>query len=227
LTAVERPLGVGEVLAETVRLYGDRVWAAFGLGGIVALSFVLAAVVRNDVAGTAIIAVAFTAAYAAAARLVRGDGFGEAWSHAGASAPVLAVLGFVVCVPLALGIFDPVLLLFSAFWVAFAGFAVPVAMLERAEAGEGWLGRLAHSMSRSLVLARTHYIHATGVVAALLVIYSFVGRLLAAALVGFGESGAFGAFLLVQIVLAPFLFLGLVVLYFEQRARAVSSPGRT
>ncbi len=57
-------------------------------------------------------------------------------------------------------------------------------------------------------------------------IYVFFGQLLVALLRGFADNGGLAATALVQIVLAPFFFLGLSVLYFEQKARAVSSPGR-
>ena len=57
-------------------------------------------------------------------------------------------------------------------------------------------------------------------------IYVFFGQLLVALLQGFADNGGLAATTLVQIVLAPFFFLGLSVLYFEQKARAVSSPGR-
>ncbi len=56
-----------------------------------------------------------------------------------------------------------------------------------------------------------------------MLVYVLVGTILTTALVGFAESGAIAAMALVQAVLAPFFFIGLSVLYFEQRARAVSS----
>jgi hypothetical protein len=224
VATIERPLALGEVLAETVRFYGERFWAAVGLGAVVVGGFLLLVLVRSDVPGIAILAVAFTAVYAAAARLVGGDGFTEAWAQTALRAPVLVVLSAVVSVPLALGVFgDPILILFSAFWLAFSGFAIPVAVLERSTAGDGWLQRLGHAMSRSLELARVNYVHAAGVVATLLIVYHLLGQLLAASLSGFAENAGLGAFLLTQLVLAPFFFLGLAVLYFEQNARAVSS----
>ncbi len=223
MTRIDKPLALGEVIAETIRIYGERIWAAFGLGAVVAGSFVVAALVRHDAAGVAVMTLAFAAAYAAGSRLVGGDRFGDAWTHTLAQAPVLLVLAVIVAVPLALGIFDPVLAFFSAFWTAFAGFAVPVAMLEEPETGPRWHQRLAHGMARSLTLARAGYLHAVGVVATLLIVYNLGGRFIAAALSAFADQTGFIAFLVVQVVLAPFFFLGLGVLYFEQRARAVSS----
>ena len=221
---VDRPLAVGEVLAETIRIYGERFWAAIGLGAVVAGAFLLAVLVRQDAIGIAILALAFTGVYAAAARVVGGDGFRQAWAQTSLRLPVLVVLSVVVSVPLAFGVLgDPLFVLFAAFWIAFAGFAVPVTMHERSSGDDRWLQRLGHAMSRSVELARSHYVHAAGVVAALLVVYHLVGLLLAATLAGFAENAGLGAFLLTQLVLAPFFFLGLAVLYFEQKARAVSS----
>ncbi|HEX2110509.1 MAG TPA: hypothetical protein VHF67_03050 [Gaiellaceae bacterium] len=224
MAAPATPLPLGEVLAETVRFYGERFWAAAGLGAVVVGAFALVVLVGGGVQGIAILAVTFTAVYAASARLVGGDAFGDAWAQTAGRVPVLLVLAVVVCVPLALGMSgDPILILFSAFWLAFAGFAVPVAVLEQSEAGQSWLQRLGHAMSRSLELARASYVHAAGVVAALLVIYHLLGLVLAQALSGFAENVGLGGFLLTQLVLAPFFFLGLAVLYFEQNARALSS----
>ena len=85
--------------------------------------------------------------------------------------------------------------------------------------------RIAYSLLRSIRLARAEYLHALGVIAALLMIYLLIGIVLGVALVGFAENGEVIAAALVQVVLAPFFFLGLSILYFEQRARpAVSSP---
>jgi hypothetical protein len=56
------------------------------------------------------------------------------------------------------------------------------------------------------------------------ILYVLVGTLLVQALLGFAENGELASVLLAQVVLAPFFFIGLSVLYFEQTARALSSP---
>jgi hypothetical protein len=117
------------------------------------------------------------------------------------------------------------LLVVGALWIALMGFAIPVAMLERDPEVKNTFDRIAYSLLRSIRLARAEYLHALGVIAALLIIYLLLGIVLAQALVGFAENGEVIAAAIVQVVLAPFFFLGLSVLYFEQRARAaVSSP---
>src|SRR5918992_969477 len=141
MTTIDRPLGLGEVLAETVELYGRRIWALVGTGAVLAASIVAASVVPVGI-DLVLVALGLVGCYAAAARIAAGDSFAEAWSQVIVRLPVLLLLG----------------------------------------------------------------------------------RVLGAALVGFAENGGFVAFLIVQALLGPFFFLGLSVLYFEQTARALSSP---
>jgi hypothetical protein len=142
--------------------------------------------------------------------------------------PVLAVLMFIVAVPFAIAVGYLLLLIFAVAWLAFAGFSIPVAMLERDPEAESWYGRLSYALFRSVRLARAEYLHAAGIAAALVLLYLLVGNVIVAALIGFAESGDVAAVALVQVVMGPFFFLGLSVLYFEQRARAaVSSPRET
>jgi hypothetical protein len=223
VTLVDRPLALGELFAQTMELYGRRIWAALGIGACLAgmIALARAAPVGADLA---VVSLALTGCYAAAARLASGDRFGEAWAQVALRSPVLLVLTIVVSVPLALALTDYLLLILVVAWLALVGFSIPVAMLERDPESTSWFGRLGYALFRSVSLARVEYLHALGVAAALALVYVLFGRILAQALIGFAETGGFAAFLVVQVVLAPFFFLGLAVLYFEQRARAVSSP---
>jgi hypothetical protein len=220
----DRPLTLGELLSEAVRLYSVHPGAALGLGLVEGGAFLLARL-TPDLFDVLIIALAFTGIYGAAARLVHGDTFAEAWAQVFVRAPTLLVLTFVVAVPVVIAIPFLFLLVVGALWIALMGFAIPVAMLERDPEVKNSFDRIAYSLLRSIRLARVEYLHALGVIAALLVIYLLLGIVLAQALVGFAENGEVIAAAIVQVVLAPFFFLGLSVLYFEQRARAVvSSP---
>ena len=220
----ERPLPLGELLAETVRIYGERPLAALGLGAVEAGAFLFARALP-DLLGVVLLAVAFTATFGAAARLVSGDAFGEAWAQVGVRLPVLLVLTVVVAVPFAIAVGYLFLLLLAVLWIALAGFSIPVAMLERDVTATSVFDRIAFALYRSLRLARAEYLHAAGVAAALVILYLLLGNLIGAALVGFADNGRLVAGALVQLVLAPLFFLGLSVLYYEQRARtAVSSP---
>ncbi|MDQ3889759.1 MAG: hypothetical protein M3312_04305 [Actinomycetota bacterium] len=222
MTPIDRPLALGELLARTAEIYGRRIWAALALGSFLA-AMILGASAAPEWAGLTVVAFGFTACYAVSARLIAGDAFGEAFAQAAFRFPVLVVLTIVVSVPLALALANVLMLLFVVAWIALTGFSIPVAMLERNPDSQGFFAPMGHAMTRAIALARVEYLHAAGVVASLAVIYVFIGNVLASALVGFAEAGSFGAFLLVQMVLAPFFFLGLGVLYFEQKARALSS----
>lgn len=218
----DRPLRLGELLAETVRIYGERPPAALGLGAVEAAAF-LVADAAPALLGVLLLALAFTATFAAAARIVSGDSFAEAWAQVGVRAPVLLVLTFVVAVPFAIAVGYLFLLVLAVLWIALAGFAVPVTMLERDASVQGFFDRLAYALYRSIRLARAEYLHAAGVAAALVLLYLLLGNVIGAALVGFADNGRLAAGALVQLVLAPLFFLGLAVLYYEQRARAAVS----
>lgn len=224
MTPPDRPLQLGELLSETVRIYTQRPWAALGIGLVEGGAYLLAAL-TPDLLDVLVIALAFTAIFGAAARLVSGDSFAEAWAQVGVRAPVLVVLTFVVAVPTVISLTYLFLFVVAALWVALMGFSIPVAMLERDPDVTNAFDRIAFSLLRSLRLARAEYLHALGVVAALIIVYLVLGIGLAVGLVGFADNGRVIAAALVQVVLAPFFFIGLSVLYYEQRARAaVSSP---
>jgi hypothetical protein len=217
---IDRPLGLGELLAETVRLYGERAAAALGVGAVLAAAIAVA-FSAHPLVDLVLLSLAFTACYAAAARLAAGDAFAEAWAQVVVRAPVLLPLTLVVPVPSAialryLGLFG--LVPFAA-WIGLVGFSIPIAMLERAD--------LRRALTGSLSLARNEYLHAVGVAAALVIANLLVAIVLAGLLASFADNGGIAATALAQLVLAPFFFLGLSVLYFEQRARAVSSRGRS
>jgi hypothetical protein len=224
VTPPERPLTLSEVLSETVTIYTRRPWAAIGLGLVVGGSRLLTEL-TPDLLDILLVALALTAVFAATARLVAGDTFVEAWAQVALRSPVLLVLTFVVTVPALIAIPIFYLFIIGALWVALMGFSIPVTMLERDPDVTNAFDRIAYALLRSIRLARAEYLHALGVIAALLMIYLVFAFALGAALIGFADNGVLVAALLVRVVLAPFFFIGLAVLYYEQRARAaVSSP---
>jgi hypothetical protein len=222
VTPPDRPLALSELISETVRIYTVRPWAAIGLGLVEGGAFLLTRA-TPDLLDVLVVALAFTGIFGAAARLVWGDSFAEAWAQVGVRAPALVVLTFVVAVPAVIALQYLFLLVIGALWIALVGFSIPVAVLERDPDVRNAFDRIAFSLLRSMRLAKAEYLHALGVVAALLIIYILVGVVLGGALLGFADNGEVAAAALVQVVLAPFFFLGLAVLYFEQRARAAVS----
>jgi hypothetical protein len=222
MTTVDRPLGLGEILAETVRLYGERFWAALALG-VVYTAAIAGAAVIHEALYYVVAAFMVATAYAGAARLAAGDSFGEAWAQVVVRLPVMLVLALVVGLPFVLAGSYLVFLLVAAAWIGLIGFAVPVAVLEREHEKPGFAARIAYALERAVTLARTEPLHATGVAAALVFLNYLLGIILGGALAGYGENSRTVAGLLAQLVLAPFFFFGLSILYFEQKARAVSS----
>lgn len=221
---IEQPLSVGEVLAETTRLYGDRIRAVLAIGVFMMGAYVLATQI-NRLVGIVVLLLAQTAALAVTVRIVAGDDLDEAAAQAVLRAPVLVVLAFVVFLPfVVIGQFL-LLLLFAAAWLGLAVFAIPVAMLESHEGSS--FARLSRPLQRTIELARVEYVHAVGVVAVMVIAYLLFGLALERLLVGFAGVSALSARALVQLVLAPFFFLGLAVLYFDQNARALSSRGKS
>jgi hypothetical protein len=221
---LDRPLRLGELIAASVRIYSNRGLPFLAVGLIQAGAF-LATVALPFALDLVVLSVAFVVAFAVTVRLVVGDSFESALRRTGAAVPELLVLALLVGVPFYLGSGFLLLLILSVGWLGLTAFAIPVLMLE--ETGEpSRVGRAAFALRRTLTLARVDYLHAVGVTAALVVIYILIGVVIALALFGFADNGRVAALSLVQIVLAPFFFIGLSVLYFEQRARSLESASR-
>ena len=219
---INRPLGLSELLAETVRLYGHRFGAAIGLGLPTGGAF-LASLVLPLALDIVVVGIAFTASYAAAARLTAGDPFWEAWAQVGLRLPILVVLMVVVAIPVAVALTQLFLLVPAVAWLGLTGFSIPVTMLERDPEEGNWFQRVGFTLSRALSLARAEPLHAIGIAAALVIVDVVLGIVLTGALVGFADHGRTIAAAIAQVILAPLFFLGLSVLYFEQKVRALSS----
>jgi len=220
---IDRPLGLTELLAETVRLYGQRVWAMVGIGLVLVGTLLAASLIGHLLVLVAIVSPTFTACYAVATRIALGDPAGEAWAQVGVRLPALLVLSVIVSVPFVLGIVDVVVLIFSVAWFAFVGLSVPIAMAEQPPGGSSWYMLVGYSITRASDLARKEYLHVLGICAALTLIYAILGPFLALLLTGFADNGSLAASLIASGVIGPFFFLGLSLLYFEQKARALSS----
>ena len=220
----ERPLKLGELLAETVSIYGSRIRAAIGLGLVYAGGLLLAGIVHVAVYYI-VTAIMFTMASGVAVRLVAGDSFGEACAQAAVRSPALLVIAVVSAVPFAAALSQLYLVLIAVGWLALTGFAIPVAVVEQPP-DDRFVHRVGFALRRSLDLAKAEYLHAVGVVAALVMGVFVVGVVLFGSLRGFGGNGDLAAGAITQVVLAPFFFLGLSVLYFDQRGRALNPRAR-
>ena len=199
---------VGQLVAETIRLYGRRFWAALPLGLSVAVLNQLRDLDPRWLVLVALVgAVALTTSYvgataiAADVRLTR------------RSVATALAAGFVAFLPLALllGTFN----LLGVAWVAFIGLSVPVALIE--------LAGLRPALRRGMRLARVDYVHALGSLAALAIVYFLTSVMLGVLLRSQGDQTERIALFLADLVLAPLLFLGAALLYYDQAARLDSA----
>ena len=199
---------VGQLVAETIRLYGRRPIPALAIGlGPAALAVALA-----ETDGTARVVVALVAgplllsACLAAATLV---------AHGGDARrlPIAIAAGIPAFLPLAVSrlyVFAGIYLVVLA-WLALVGLAVPAALVE----GRGLLSALA----RGVRLARADYVHALGSLATLAIVIFLTGLVLFLLLAGVGAEALPIAAFLSLVVLSPIFFLGTAMLYLDQAAR--------
>jgi hypothetical protein len=197
---------VGQLVADTVRLYGDRFWRALPLG----LSVAAVDQAFNGLSRGAWVlmlvtvgALLMTASYEAACLLaLRKRTDARTWGRA-------LVAGWLAFFPV------PALLLIfvlpAVAWLALVGLVVPVVLAEE-------LG-LRAAFRRAIELARADYIHAAGSLATLVIVYFLTRTMLVLLLRGTGDQTERIAVFLGDVVLAPMLFLGGALLYFDQVAR--------
>ena len=196
---------VGQLVAESIRLYGQHFSRALSLGIVVGVINQLT--VGIDRAAVAVILIGaapvFATAYAYATVLVTGRRAPlRSWL-------VAVAAGTVVFVPAAL-VF-PWFALASVLWLALIGLAVPAAMVEEAS--------FTGSLRRGLELARVDYIHAAGSLATLVILFFLMRLGLALLLESQADNTVRTAIFLSDVVLAPLLFLGGALLYVDQDAR--------
>jgi hypothetical protein len=196
---------VGQLVAETIRLYGRHFVRALPLGIVVGVINQLTVGISRAGVGLVLVVAApvFAGAYAYATRIATGAQVPlRSWG-------VAIAVGSLVFVPAAL--FFPWFALAGVFWLALFGLAVPAAVQERTSLGD--------SLRRGLALGRVDYVHAAGSLATLVILF-FLTRLgLALLLESQADNTVRTAIFLSDTVLAPLLFLGGVVLYGDQDAR--------
>ena len=199
---------VGQLVAESIRFYGQRFWAVLPLGLAVAAinqvsagrstlvqAFVLAA-------GAPLMATAYTRASA----LV-----GDREVATGDALKAIAV-GTLVWVPAAF--LTLIYVLPAVAWLALVGLVVPVLALERLPLGA--------ALRRALQLARADYVHALASLATLVLLFGLVKLMLVLLLRDLGDSGERVALGLADLVVSPLLFVGGALVYVDQAARVRS-----
>jgi hypothetical protein len=203
---------VGQLVAETIRVYQRNVWLSLAIGVLPGISNVVAAELagwhRYAVAAAA--APVFTLSYVVAVHIV-GD-----VSIRGR--PALVAFGAGVLVYLPFPFLVSVFVLPGLVWLALFGLVVPVALIER-------LGVRA-SLARALRLARADYVHMLGGLTTLAILVVLTQGVAFYLLRSFADTAGRTAGALAGIVLSPLLFLGAAMLYGDQAARLGSRARR-
>jgi hypothetical protein len=201
----------GQLVGESMRLYGQRIWIALLLGVPPTLAGIALAVARDSGASRAamlMLAVALGApavsiSYVAASVVASGS------RPPARSLLVAFVAGLLVLVPVPF--LGTLLVLPALAWLALFGLAVPVAVVERVG--------LTEALRRALQLARADYVHALGSLAAAAIIVFVSAGVLQFLLVQFGETASGIAAFIAILLLSPLLLLAAAVLYDDQAAR--------
>jgi hypothetical protein len=199
---------VGQLVAESVRLYGRRFWRSLATGLGPALLVVGAApldrVERLLFAVTAG-ALLVTASFVGACALL---------AEGRPRRAVATAYGCGVLVFLPVPLLATVFVLPALAWLALVGLVVPAALVEER--------RPRDAFARALELGRADYVHALGSLATLTIVVFLCQGVLFFLLRGAGEAAVAAAAFLANLVVSPLLFLGAALLYVDQAARAAA-----
>ena len=196
---------VGQLVAETIRIYGQHFWRVLPLGLAVAIADQLS--VRQTGGVQMLVYWAATPLFVA--------GFVWACRVVHDRRPTRAAVAVAVLVYLPFPALRALFILPGIGWFALIGLAVPAAMIER-------LG-VRDALARGRQLGTADYAHALGSLAALVVVVGVAANTLSALLHTQGDNGQRVAVFLSDLVLSPMLFLGGALLYVDQAARVVGS----
>lgn len=199
----------GQLVAEAMRLYGRRFWAALGIG-ILPMLMVVALVgldgvpiktryVLGATAGVAFISVA----YVGAAAIASGR------SVDASTALRAFVAGWLVLLPVPF--LAGFLLLPALAWLALLGLVVPVVVVENLP--------LRPALARAVSLGRADYVHALGSLAAVTIVAGVTALMLQYLLVQFGDTASGIAAFVAVLLLSPLLLFAAALLYEDQVAR--------
>jgi hypothetical protein len=200
---------VGQLVAETIRLYGQRFWLVLPLGLGIAVVDEVSFGHNLNVATLLLWAFAplLTLCFVAASAIVAGV------RPSIRSALVAFGVGLVVFVPFPVGFRAFILPGLALF--AFCGLSVPAAIIERLPPRA--------ALRRGVQLGRADFVHALGSLCTLAIVYFLSRTVLMLLLRGQGDATERIAGFLADLVLSPIVFLGSALLYYDQAARVRSS----
>jgi hypothetical protein len=197
---------IGQLVAESIRFYGDHFWASLRLGLAPAAFAVIGAnvsrrtslVLSPTVFGALLSATLVYACVQVLAKRPSRQRLVEAW-----------LAGWLVFAPVPFLVFLYVLP--ALVWIAAFSLLVPVLVVESVS--------LRRAVSRALQLARADYVHGVGSLVTLAIVVLLTQAVLAFILRGFGDAAVWTAYFLASVVVSPLLFIGTALLYVDQAAR--------
>jgi hypothetical protein len=197
---------VGQLIAETIRAYGNDFWRVLPLGLPIGVATQVS--LGRSPNTQALVLLIFTpliaAAYLRAAWLVLD-------ARPSGTAYVVAVLVFAPVPFLARAEF----VLLGLAWLALFGLAPVAAAVEKL--------RFRAALARGRRLGTADYVHALGSLSALVIVVVVAELTLIALLRSQGDAGQRVAHGVADLMLTPILYLGGALLYVDQAARAVRS----
>jgi hypothetical protein len=196
---------IGQLVAESIRFYGDHFWSSLALGLAPAVAAVVGANVSRRTAlllSPTLFGALLSASFVYASVLVLGGRprrrLVAAWL---AGWLVLAPVGFLVLAYVLPGLV----------WLAALALLVPVLVAESLP--------LRAAVSRAWRLARGDVVHQVGSLLTLAIVVFLTQAVLAFILRGFGDAAEWVAYFLASVVVSPLLFIGTALLYIDQSAR--------
>ena len=197
---------VGQLVAETLKIYGDHWKVGLLIGLPPAL---LSATVTGFSREETLVIVPFAGAVAATASFVIASAVVSGVSLRAPGTVAAAIVGALIYLPFPL--LTALFILPGLAWFALIGLAVPAALAE----GLG----VRDALRRGIALGRADYVHALGGLATLVMLV-FVTQIAASLLLqGFADNSERAAAFLAGLVLSPVLFFGAALLYVDQAAR--------
>jgi hypothetical protein len=197
---------VGQLVAETLKIYGDHWKAALVIGLPPAL---LSAVGTGFSREQTLTILPFAGAAAATTSFLIASAVVSGVSLRSRGTIPAAIVGVVIYFPFPLLV--TLFVLPGLAWFALIGLAVPAAIAE----GLG----VREALRRGLQLGRADYAHALGGLATLTMLVAVTQIAASLLLQGFADNSARAAAFLAGLVLSPVLFYGAALLYVDQAAR--------
>jgi hypothetical protein len=198
---------VGQLVAESIRFYGDHFWSCLALGLAPATAAVVGANVSRRTAlvlTPTVFGALLSATFVYASVVVL---------EARPSRKRLVVAwlsGWFVFA--AASFFVLAFILPGLVWLAAFALLVPVLVVED--------GPLPGAVGRAWRLARADVVHQLGSLVTLAIVSVLSQGVLAFILRGFGGAAQSAAYFLASVVVSPLLFIGTALLYVDQAARA-------